>query len=255
MLTGGLGRETGPASSSVCGDCLPHVQSNMQANREHLVLWAAYAGHVQALGEQTAAELRALLASKDAELANRPEKIVDRYVDADKLEDARTEADRAFRSRDRAYRALIAIRIQHRELDDRKCRCGLKFDQCNIGQALGSYPGLLGWEKRQIERARRDEPHQLPDNHPALLDRRWTETARDEWVRRIVVYDGPARLADALHDELWDRGVEVDEDDGRQRGDTWTVPVTGPEKAIAEALRAFEQRHQRTRVHANEPTD
>jgi hypothetical protein len=50
---------------------------------------------------------------------------VDRYVDFDALHAARSEAERAFRSREMAWRALVEVRLLHQEEGDRQCRCGL----------------------------------------------------------------------------------------------------------------------------------
>lgn len=97
---------------------------------------------------------------------------MDRYIDLDALQSARSEADRAFRSREMAWQALVEVRLLHREEDER-CRCGLRVDRCSVAQIVDLYPALRGWEDEQAERLRRAANLTLfPDAHPAVLDRR-----------------------------------------------------------------------------------
>jgi hypothetical protein len=35
------------------------------------------------------------------------------------------------------------------------------------------YPALARWEQEQYERLRRGDTHDLPPNHPAVIDPRW----------------------------------------------------------------------------------
>lgn len=256
VTAGALGSDRGPASRQACGDCVPHVYGGeMQKDREHLQLWAAYVEHVQTESNTLVAVLRAEVDAKQAELEARPEKIVPMYIDAQELQEARDRADRAFQSRDRAYRTLIEIRVDHRELDSGRCRCGKRFDQCSVGQLLAGYAGLLGWERNQVERAGQGLHHRLPENHPSLVDPRWADTPRNEYVERDVLFTGPGYYASALVDELRDRGVDVREHQGREAGTTWTVPVAGPEEAIDDALAAVAQRHPDVRVRTQVPAD
>ena len=106
-------------------------------------------------------------------LRDRPERIVERYVDQQELEDARAEAVRAFRSREKAWQALCEIRLIHREGTPGRCRCGQRLDACKIAQIVDRYPGLELWENEQYRRLRNDQDHMLPDSHPAVLDPRW----------------------------------------------------------------------------------
>jgi hypothetical protein len=116
--------------------------------------------------------LRRVIAEREQELADRPEKIVDKYIDVGELNEARAEAERAFRSRENAWQALVEIRLLHREVDDSKCRCGQRMDRCEVAVIVDRYPGVASWEAEQIARLKRGERHALPDGHPEILDRR-----------------------------------------------------------------------------------
>ncbi len=160
---------------SACTECIPHVESTLQKNSDHITAWRAvverhdqaHAREVQQLNEQ--------IESLRAELASRPEKVVLQYIDQNEMNEAKSEADRAFRSRDRAFRTLCLIRLDHRESENGRCRCGKRFDDCSEAQLVSNYQALVHWEKRQIARERQGLDHQLPHNHPALLDPRWNE--------------------------------------------------------------------------------
>lgn len=116
--------------------------------------------------------MRERIDALEQELRDRPERVVDRYVDLDKLQLVQAEAERAFRSREHAWQALTEVRLLHREDDDGHCRCGTRADRCPIAAIADRYPALKAWEDEQVDRLRRGESHALPDGHPAVLDRR-----------------------------------------------------------------------------------
>jgi len=158
---------------SVCNECKPHAGHHMQMNTEHVKAWEALTERLRAEHAAQLSQLRVEIAQVRQELVSRPEKIVDRYIEADVLEAAQNEAQRAFRSRENAWQALTEVRLLHRETDDVKCRCGVRIDRCAVAKIVERYPGLRRWEEEQVSRLRRGEPHALPDAHPAVLDRRW----------------------------------------------------------------------------------
>jgi hypothetical protein len=145
----------------------------MQMNTEHVKAWEALTARRSSEHAAQLSQLRVEIAQVRQELVSRPEKIVDRYIEADVLEAAQNEAQRAFRSRENAWQALTEVRLLHRETDDVKCRCGVRIDRCAVAKIVERYPGLRRWEEEQVSRLRRGEPHALPDAHPAVLDRRW----------------------------------------------------------------------------------
>jgi len=98
---------------------------------------------------------------------DRPERVITRYLDADVLEQAQSEAERAFRSRERAWQGLVEVRLLHREADDRLCRCGTRFDRCEVAMVAHRYGNLDDWELDQVRRLRRGDWSALPDRHPA----------------------------------------------------------------------------------------
>jgi len=77
-----------------------------------------------------------------------------RYIGLDEIEEAKTEAQRAFRSRENAWQALCLVRLHHREGQPGQCRCSRRLDLCETAQRKGLY-------------------HALPHGHPAMLDRHW----------------------------------------------------------------------------------
>jgi hypothetical protein len=113
------------------------------------------------------------IAELEQELHDRPTRPVHHWVDQDELEKAREEAQRAFRSRENAWQALCEIRLLHREGQAGQCRCGLRLDRCKIVQIVDHYPALEKWEKEQLSRVRGGLTHNLPEGHPAVLDRNW----------------------------------------------------------------------------------
>jgi hypothetical protein len=145
----------------------------LEASRVHAELWRELARSRQLERDAREGQLRNQLAELEQKLRDRPTRTVERWVDLDELEEAREEAERAFRSRDNAWQALCMVRLLHREGQPGQCRCGLRLDRCKIAQVVDHYPGLEKWEKEQVGRLRRGLQHNLPDGHPALLDRRW----------------------------------------------------------------------------------
>lgn len=145
----------------------------LKASRVHAELWRDLARLQQRRHDLTEAQLREQLAQMEQELRDRPTQTVDRWVDLDKLEEAEREALRAFRSRTNAWQALCEIRLLHCEAQAGQCRCGLRIDRCKIAQIIGHYPALEKWEREQLSRLRGGLEHNLPDGHPAVLDRNW----------------------------------------------------------------------------------
>jgi hypothetical protein len=158
---------------AICAQCFDHQGFAMRSDPEHIELWRSFLERQQQEHQAVVAQLRGRIIGLEQELRERPEKVVERYIDADELQAARAEADRAFRSRQMAWQALVEIRLLHREIDNGMCRCSMRVDRCPIAEIVARYPALARWEKEQYERLRRDESHALPENHPAVLDPRW----------------------------------------------------------------------------------
>lgn len=155
-----------------CADCGPHAGFALQSDRDHLRLWRELLADHDDQHAREATGLRERIDALEQQLRDRPERVVDRYVDLGELQLARAEADRAFRSREHAWQALTEIRLLHREDDAGQCRCGTRADKCPVALIVDRYPALRAWEDEQVDRLRRGESHALPDGHPAVLDRR-----------------------------------------------------------------------------------
>lgn len=156
-----------------CPPCHDHGPFMMAANRAHIDLWQSLARGRQRNHDATEARLERRITELEQEIRDRPTQTVERYVDRDKLEAAREEAERAFRSRENAWQALCMVRLIHREGQPDQCRCGLRLDRCKVAPIVDHYPGLEKWEKEQVHRLRNGLDHNLPEGHPVLLDARW----------------------------------------------------------------------------------
>jgi hypothetical protein len=145
----------------------------MERDRMHIDLWRSLS-RAQEHDHSTQVErLQGRISELEQELRDRPKEIVERYVDRQELEDARAEANRAFRSRENAWQALCMIHLLHHEREPGRCRCGLRLDRCEIAQIVDRYPGLEKWVKEQYRRLQIGDDHMLPDGHPALIDPHW----------------------------------------------------------------------------------
>jgi hypothetical protein len=156
-----------------CPPCHEHGSNSLEASRVHAELWRTLARSRQLERDAREVQLKDRIAHLEQELCDRPTQTIDRWVDLDQLEEARGEADRAFRSRENAWQALCMVRLLHREGQPGQCRCGLRLDRCKTAQIVDHYPALEKWEKEQVIRLRRGLSHNLPEGHPAILDRRW----------------------------------------------------------------------------------
>jgi len=156
-----------------CPSCHEHGPNTLEASRVHAEVWRDLARSRQRERDSREAQLRDRIAELERELNDRPERTVTRWVDLDELEEARDEAQRAFRSRENAWQSLCMVRLLHREGQAGQCRCGLRLDRCKTAEIVDHYPGLVKWEKEQVRRLRAGQSHNLPEGHPAILDRRW----------------------------------------------------------------------------------
>jgi hypothetical protein len=163
------GRSDGRDRQRTCGQCHTHAGNTMMANRDHIEMWRALVSKRNA----AVARLQEQVHDLDQELRDRPEKMVDRYIDLDQLQNAQDQADRAFKSRENAWKTLCMVRLLHREGQPGQCRCGQPLNRCKTAELVDRYPGLEKWEKEQVRRFRDHLDHNLPSGHPALIDPRW----------------------------------------------------------------------------------
>lgn len=175
-------RGPGRNPDNVCRDCIDHAGFNMRMSTEHIPLWQEYVAAVEAEGRQAVAEVEARLARVQEELRQRPERVVEKYINQEDVQAAKDEASRAFRSREMAWRELSAVGILHTELEREKCRCGKSRRLCPEAAIVESVRGLPAWEARQAAEHRAGRPHYLPDGHPALIDHRWSGVEPEEWA-------------------------------------------------------------------------
>lgn len=176
-------RGPGRNPDNVCRDCITHAGFGLQMATEHIPHWERYVSQVEAEGAARLDEAEERLARAQAELVKRPERIVERYIDASDLQAAKSEAQRAFQSRSYAWHHLSALGLLHAELDGERCRCGKARRSCPEAAIVDGVHGLRAWEARQADEARRGNRHYLPDGHPALVDHRWSSAADPEdWL-------------------------------------------------------------------------
>lgn len=162
-----------------CADCGPHAGFALQSDRDHLRFWRELLARHDDQHAREVTGLRERIVALEQQLRDRPARVVDRYVNIDELQKARAEAERAFRSREKAWQALTEVRLMHREDDLGHCLCGTRADKCPVALIVDRYPALKAWEDEQVVRLRHGESHALPDGHPAVLDRRGAPATAD----------------------------------------------------------------------------
>jgi hypothetical protein len=163
-----------PSDPYTCKTCWEHLQAaGFKRDEDHIELWRALLNaRVQKLGKEIA-DLKDQLATARRDLDERPEKEILKYVGEGEIRAAQEEAQRAFASRQQAWRALSEIQCVHRERNNGRCQCGRPFEQCTEAKVLAGYPVLAEWVRSEMERLNRGLPCDLPAGHPARLDSRW----------------------------------------------------------------------------------
>jgi hypothetical protein len=173
----------GRRDDGICPDCWEHAPFAQQRDAEHLAWWQAQfdQSRTEAAASKATLEgrLDALQAHLESEMRNRPERIVEKWINREVIDAAEAKAESAYRSRERAWQGLCELRLLHREGTGGRCRCGARRDQCAEAEILDAYPGIVRWEAEQIARLRRHQPHALPPNHPVVLDPRLLATWDD----------------------------------------------------------------------------
>jgi hypothetical protein len=160
-------------SHNTCSACYDHMSRGDDRDRAHIELWQSFARARRRAHDAEVQGLREQLAQMQRELDERPEKIVELYIGQEELDEAGAEAQRAFRSRERAWQALSEVWVIHREGQSGCCRCGLRLDRCEVSQIIDSYPALDDWVREQFSRLQKGLDHGLPERHPAVLDPHW----------------------------------------------------------------------------------
>ena len=87
------------------------------------------------------------------------------------IKEAQDLRDAAYRSRDKAFNALLLIGDVHHEdeQNEMRCSCGQKLTDCEVVTALSPLSMALNrWEAHQVERAKRGKRYSLPDDHPKI---------------------------------------------------------------------------------------
>jgi hypothetical protein len=161
----------------VCPDCELHQGNTIvkiqRCNSDHLRAWRGAQSSLQAKANREKELLGQQLEEARLELEKRPIKIVHENLDAETVADAESRRDKAYKSRDLTMHTLSRIRLLHRNDGKGKCACGEAYSKCKTAQVIeDDVIALDRWEKNQADRLRRGLTHFLPDNHPAVLDRR-----------------------------------------------------------------------------------
>ncbi len=164
---------SGGPGPRVCVDCEMHQgdvgPKMLRRDQDHLRIWAG----VVAERDHRIDKLSEEVVKREDELAARPVRIVVENLDMHQVEEATAERDRAYQSRDRAYRLLSAAALLHEEGKKGLCTCGKSFRGCEVGQLLEEEGrGLRDWELKQRQRMEDGFSHWLPAHHPLVLDQR-----------------------------------------------------------------------------------
>jgi len=184
---------TSTSDQVVCKGCLRHqgdtVTRLSQRDHDHIGLWRSELGLEREVSQRRLEQQQALIAGYRAEiellqeaveemsatlragLQGAPDEQVLRWFANQEVQEAYTQRDAAFRSRDRAYRALWAAdRIHHHDrTHDDRCSCGRPATDCReLGAIEDIGESLDLWERAQIERLERGKEHCLPYDHPQV---------------------------------------------------------------------------------------
>lgn len=178
-----------PMASIVCDICSRHQGSDVhdvkKAAAMHLQIWQEHERErVESLTHRYAAALRqrdAEIERLRQELNDRPVHVVEKWIEADVLEEAHESARRAYASRDHAFRQLCLIHMKHHELPGERCSCRRSIADCDVVGVLEGYRALLRWERAQEVREERGLPHGLPYEYTRKLGRRADEDDAHEF--------------------------------------------------------------------------
>lgn len=166
-------RGPGRNPDNVCRDCIDHAGFGLRMASDHIPLWREYVASVEEEWGRRLADAEQRVTEAKAELARRPEKIVEKYVNEEDISAARAEAERAFVSREYAWRAMSALGVLHAELPEGECRCRKSRRSCAEAELVEGVIGLRAWEARQAAEYRAGRRHFLPEGHRALIDHTW----------------------------------------------------------------------------------
>jgi len=181
---------TATSDHVLCGTCRRHLGKPERLQADHLAMWQAlleqhqekYERRVETALAQAGAyreerdrvlseneDLRAVIRSEYTQAL--PEHVRAALI-TDEVVEAREVRDRALRSRDRAYRALVAVDQIHHGDQSRlgQCTCGKVQRECRERAAiLEVEEALYRWERKQIENLKSGRWHSLPDDHQEVL--------------------------------------------------------------------------------------
>ncbi len=185
---------TARSDQVVCASCIKHVGGTANVallrDRQHLEMWRAerslvvddYSLHVVGL-EQTLHErdgaitalnerVSDLEGALQAGLAARPVESIAIWLEGTKIAEAEERLDRSRKFIARLFGVLWNVDGAHNrdEPHDDRCSCGLPEGKCPTLAALDPIRNALyKWEAEQVQRIRNGERHNLPDEHPEVL--------------------------------------------------------------------------------------
>lgn len=166
----------------MCPKCTTHYGAWEKADRAHVEEWRKVLdctvdenAALHGIARQRIAELEErvdeFLALTVENYATRPLGDLQQFVQAEVVRDAERKRDSAFRLRGRAMAALWHVDELHRLAapDDRNCTCGRSTRECKEFASVDAMrEELYEWERRQIERLKAGNMHELPNEHPEV---------------------------------------------------------------------------------------
>lgn len=178
----------------ICKGCIRHQGDTKrqadQRDRDHVGLWRSELEIQREDHTSQISDLRSEIEKRDQQLAqqradieflkeairqgleNTPPEIVPQWWESEKVAEAQTQRDQAYRSRDFSYQSLWALDQIHHEDDHRMgyCACGKRVQVCNEFNSIAPIRLALDrWERNQLDRLSRQQEHSLPDEHPEAL--------------------------------------------------------------------------------------
>lgn len=190
---------TSRSDQVVCKGCRRHQGDTTaklkQRDRDHVGLWRSELGLANEQSKRRLEQQQAVITAYRTEidqlrgfvdelretlqneLRGAPDDRVLQWFAGVEVQEAHSQRDAAYRSRDHAFRALWAAdRIHHHDRTrDERCSCGRAAAACRELAAIeDAGESLDRWERAQIARLEQGRDHGLPRDHPRVVELRGT---------------------------------------------------------------------------------
>jgi hypothetical protein len=165
----------------VCGDCELHQGNTgpkmVRRDRDHVLAWKKDQARLLAQLERVTQGFERQLEEMRTELTERPTHTVYENLDAETVQTAARERDRALKARDIAFRLVAQFRGLHHDTGRGTCSCRQPVERCEETKIIDSSTSYRRWEARAGDAYRKGHASQLPPEHPYRTDSHWSQPA------------------------------------------------------------------------------